>query len=336
MKPYPLIMAPILKPKVWGGRRLESLDKSLPPDTLIGESWELADLPDAIAAGRSTIANGEHAGRTLRELISIDRRQIMGIVPLSDEGGFPLLLKYLDANENLSVQVHPDTRYVARHPGTHVKSEAWVILHAEPGSVIYKGLRPGVTRERFADHIRQGRVVEDLVAIEARPGDCHYLPSGTCHALGAGIMLAEVQTPSDTTFRVYDWGRPPSAGRTLHVDEALECIRFENVRPVDGELHRVVDSDERHKQIQLCQCEHFTIEQVDARPGDGRVRGVGDGAAPEVWMMLAGSVQIESPHGPAARLSTGMTALLPAALQECRTLIDEQSRWLRITLPWRT
>src|SRR5438105_11357547 len=121
---------------------------------------------------------------------------------LSAEGGFPLLIKYLDARENLSVQVHPDERYVARHPEAHLKSEAWVVIHAEPGAVIYKGVKPHVKPQDFAEHIRTNQVVDDLIAIEVKVGECHYLPSGTCHALGAGIVVAEIQTPSDTTFRV--------------------------------------------------------------------------------------------------------------------------------------
>jgi mannose-6-phosphate isomerase len=326
-------MTPILKPKVWGGRRLESLNKTLPPDALIGESWELADLPDGIWEGQSTIANGELAGCTLRDALASHRRLIMGHANLTDEGGFPLLLKYLDANENLSVQVHPDARYAARHPGAHMKSEAWVILHAEPGSVIYKGVRPGVTRERFADHIRSGRVVDDLVEVEARSGDCHYLPSGTCHALGAGILLAEVQTPSDTTFRVYDWGRPQSAGRELHIEQALECIRFGDEQEHAAMRPEPVRQTAGSMCAELCRCDHFRIERVEAGPGEAPGACGDSSGAPEVWMMISGSVQIESPTSPAARLSTGATALLPAALQERRVMLDEQSRWLRITLP---
>ena len=129
-------------------------------------------------------------------------------------------------NDNLSVQVHPDDAYVRRHPEARLKSEAWHILDAQPGSVIYAGLKPGVDRDSFAQAIEDGTVVDKLVAIPAVPGECHYLPSGTCHALGAGVLVAEVQTPSDTTFRVWDWGR---TSRELHIEQALECIDFSGV-----------------------------------------------------------------------------------------------------------
>src|SRR6267142_403427 len=130
----PLLFNPILKPKVWGGRWLVNLGKKLPPDELIGESWELADLPDQIEAGRSLIANGPWKGRTLHEALAENPKDIMGDGHLTSEGGFPLLIKYLDAQQNLSVQVHPDERYAARHPGAHLKSEAWVVIHANPGA----------------------------------------------------------------------------------------------------------------------------------------------------------------------------------------------------------
>ena len=160
MIPYPLLFHPILKAKVWGGRELGKLGKSLPPGALIGESWELADLPESIAEGRSVIANGELSGKPLRQALQQFKFQIMGDAPLTPDGGFPLLIKFLDARQNLSVQVHPDDQYARSHPEAHLKSEAWIIISAEPGAVIYKGVKPSVTAQQFADHIRNGAVVE--------------------------------------------------------------------------------------------------------------------------------------------------------------------------------
>jgi len=163
MKPYPLVFRPILKEKVWGGRRLAQLGKSLAPEATIGESWELADLPQTIPDGRSVISNGPLAGRTLHEVIGEHEQQIMGAAALTDERGFPLLIKFLDARENLSVQVHPSEDYVRKHPQAHLKSEAWVIVATEPGAVIYRGVKPEVTAEQFAAHIETGDAVNAVI-----------------------------------------------------------------------------------------------------------------------------------------------------------------------------
>ncbi|MBX3384374.1 MAG: class I mannose-6-phosphate isomerase [Phycisphaeraceae bacterium] len=227
--PYLLTFEPLLLEKVWGGDRLSQLGKDVALGAKIGESWEVADLSSTSSGGagggamRSVISRGGLAGRTLGDAMRAWGQGLLGGARASEDGGFPLLVKYLDAAENLSVQVHPSPAYAAAHPGARLKTECWYILDAEPGAVIYKGMCPGVTRERFERDIALGVPVSDIAAVPAIAGECHVLPSGTCHALGAGVLVAEVQTPSDTTFRVYDWGR---AGRELHIRESLECIDF--------------------------------------------------------------------------------------------------------------
>jgi mannose-6-phosphate isomerase len=226
--PYPLLFEPVLLPKVWGGDRLSRFGKRVKQGEKIGESWEVADLASTSASGagggsvRSVIANGPLKGRTLHDAIALWGEKLVGDAGLID-GAFPLLIKLLDARENLSVQVHPSPAYAKTHPGAKLKTECWYILDADPGSVIYKGVKPGTTREAFEAHIQGGTAVNDLISVPAVVGECHNLPSGTVHALGAGVLVAEVQTPSDTTFRVFDWGR---TGRELHVRESLECIDF--------------------------------------------------------------------------------------------------------------
>ena len=226
--PYPLLFEPVLMPKVWGGDRLARFGKRVQPGATIGESWEVADLGATSVSGagggsvRSVIREGPLTGRTLHDALEQWGGALLGDARPID-GGFPLLVKFLDARENLSVQVHPSPAYAAANPGAKLKTECWYILDAEPESVIYKGVRPGVTRASFEAHIRDGTGVNDLVSVPAVVGECHNLPSGTVHALGAGVLVAEVQTPSDTTFRVYDWGRQ---GRELHIRESLECIDF--------------------------------------------------------------------------------------------------------------
>ena len=326
MDPYPLVFEPILKEKVWGGRNLADLGKPLPPAAMIGESWELADLPESIEGGRSVIANGPLAGRTLQAAIEAARREIMGAAELSAEGGFPLLVKFLDARENLSVQVHPDQAYVDRHPEAHLKSEAWVVIKADRGSVIYKGVKPHVTAEDFARHIATGEVVDDLIAVEVTPGECHYLPSGTCHALGAGILVAEIQTPSDTTFRVFDWGR---TDRQLHVDQALECITF-GAPPRPAEPIGVPVEVEGLRTTPRLKTEYFAIEQIEA--ASAACYRVETSGMPEVWMMLAGRGRIETAGAPDVDLAAGTTVLVPAALAGAEVALEQAAGFLRISV----
>ena len=203
----PLAFHPVLKERAWGSARLRTLGKALPPGARIGESWEIADLPDSIPGGQSIVAGGRFDGMTLRELISAQRDGVLGVTTPGPDGAFPLLVKYLDAAENLSVQVHPSAAYARAHPDARVKTEAWVVVEAEPGARLYRGFRPSVTPSDFERALAHGTVVELLETIEVARGDCIYLRSGICHALGAGIVVAEIQTPSDTTFRVWDWNR---------------------------------------------------------------------------------------------------------------------------------
>lgn len=231
---YPLVLEPILKEKVWGGRRLAGYGKALAEGAMVGESWELADLSSTSASGGggdaaiSVIGNGEMKGKTIRDAIEAWGAGMMGDVGLSAEGGFPLLVKYLDAREHLSVQVHPSPAYATQHSEAHLKTESWYVLEAEPGSVIYKGLKDGVTQEHLQNAIESGTVPEVMRSMPAVVGECHTLASGTVHALGAGVLVGEVQTPSDTTYRVYDWASEYGReGRELHVAQAVECASFE-------------------------------------------------------------------------------------------------------------
>lgn len=223
-------MSPVLAEKPWGGRRLAEYGKELPEGLWIGESWDVADLPaeavTAVADPRSRVASGRFEGRALCELIAEFGEDLLGCVSPTAEGDFPLLVKLLDAREHLSVQVHPDKQYVRKHPTARLKTESWYVVAADPGAHLYLGLRDGVTVADVGSRMGTAGIVGLLRTIPAIPGDFHHLPAGLVHALGAGVMVAEVQTPSDTTFRLYDWedryGRP---NRTMHGAEALEAIR---------------------------------------------------------------------------------------------------------------
>ncbi|MEO1130299.1 MAG: type I phosphomannose isomerase catalytic subunit [Planctomycetota bacterium] len=331
MHPYPLIFEPILKEKVWGGRRLEMLGKSLPGNTMVGESWELADLGSTSADGgggdaaHSVIANGEMRGLHIHQAIVAQGANLLGHLSLTERGGFPLLVKYLDARENLSVQVHPSPTYAETHPGAHLKTESWYVVHAEPGSKIYHGLKPGTDPASFAAHIAAGSVEGDLVAIDAVVGDVHHLPSGTCHALGAGVLVAEVQTPSDTTFRVHDWGRE---GRTLHVDQAMACIDFTSAReaqPIrsDGSPHSA-----------LVSTPHYALAEVRSEGDEQRSIETHEDK-PVVWMVMQGGGRLESEDGgfEPVRFETGTTMLIPALLDGVRCVFERASTVLEVRFP---
>jgi mannose-6-phosphate isomerase len=245
---YPLKFRPIYKQRIWGGRKLhEVFGKDLPPFEKIGESWELADLPQ----DKSVICNGELAGRTLRSALEQHPREIMGDAGFA--GPFPLLIKFLDCQDILSVQVHPDPQTCRRLGTGEPKTECWYIIAAELGAVIYKGLKKGITKEQFAQAIKKGMVAETLAKVAVAAGECHFLPAGTAHAIGPGLLIAEIQTPSDTTYRVFDWNRVDDAGRPreLHIEQALESIHFD----ISGDDLPVTTMG------RLADCEYFKIDK---------------------------------------------------------------------------
>ena len=227
---YPLRFQPRFKERIWGGRRLQSLyGKPLPGSNPIGESWEVSDRP----GDESVIDNGPFAGRTLRWLMEHHAADLLGTAVAAPGGRFPLLCKILDAREKLSLQVHPPSPALG-----DPKTEMWYIADAEPGAELYVGLRRGVTRDDFERALRDGAVAGCFHRIPVRTGDTMFLPSGRVHAIGAGLVIFEIQQNSDTTFRVFDWNRVGLDGkpRDLHVAESLQSIDFADVEPslVDG------------------------------------------------------------------------------------------------------
>lgn len=224
----PLVFERILLEKVWGGRALErALGIPLPPDRRIGETWELSDREDR----NSVVARGRFRGRTLRELMTEHSERLLGRTRPAPDGTFPLLVKYLDATENLSVQVHPH-RAIAHTltPGEAPKTECWYVLTAERGSGIWHGLRAGIGLERVVAEASGKGIVSLLSWHRAEPGQFFFVPGGTLHAIGAGVTLVEIQENSDTTYRMYDWGRagPDGRPRETHVDRALRAVRPSN------------------------------------------------------------------------------------------------------------
>ncbi len=325
----PLIFKPIFKPKIWGGQRLESqLGKTLGTNEPVGESWEVADLEE----DQSVVVAGPAKGRTLGQLVSEWGPKLVGRAPLF-EGRFPLLIKFLDAHQHLSVQVHPDEAMARKLGGSvRVKHEAWYVLHAEPDGCIYRGFNRDVSRDEYMQAIENGTAADLLLHIPVKTGQCYYLPSGTIHALGAGVVVAEVQTPSDVTYRVYDWDRVDPAtgeGRDLHIDQALECIRFE---PDDGR-----QQDRSHVAsvwttvTRVCTCESFIIEQV--RMVEGVEQPIPTGEL-MIWIVLEGQAEIEYASGKEKlTFGPGQTVVVPAGLGDAMIRTDTKCVWLEVTIP---
>jgi len=214
--------------RIWGGRKLAELfGKNLPTNKRIGESWEIVDRPEA----QSVVACGPLKGKTLHELWTQYREPIFGDV--ADAPRFPLLIKLLDAREKLSLQVHPPEN-VARKLGGEGKTEFWYVAAADPGAELFLGFREPITREQFEKALRNGTAADYVHKISVKPGDVAFLPAGRLHAVNAGNLLIEIQQNSDTTYRVFDWNRIDSTTgkpRRLHVEQALQCIDFDDVRP---------------------------------------------------------------------------------------------------------
>jgi mannose-6-phosphate isomerase len=295
MKCYPLKFKPIYKEIIWGGNKLKNLlNKDFPADKKIGESWELVDLP----YDKSVIENGEFAGKPLGEILKKYPQQILG--QKSYQPPFGLLIKFIDANDCLSVQVHPDSEAVKKLPNARLKTECWYIVDCEPDACIYKGLKAGTTRQMFEKAINDGSCAEFLNKVPVKKGQCHFLPAGTVHAIGAGNLIAEIQTPSDTTYRVFDWNRlQDGKPRQLHIAEALESIHFNQ----DPKVLTVKDTG------RLVDCDLFKVDKIVAKAADSARIAAGD---VKVIMFISGSGKIVSADTEPVNFSTGQTLLLPA------------------------
>jgi mannose-6-phosphate isomerase len=318
---YPFTFRPIFKERIWGGRKLAELyRKELPPHVPIGESWEISDRP----GDESLILNGPLAGKSLRWLMANHAQELLGSAP-DLAARFPLLVKILDARETLSLQVHPP-RNKAVALGGEPKTEMWYVADAEPGSSLYVGLKRGATREQFERKIQDGSVADCFHQIPVARGDAMFLPSGRVHALGAGLVIFEVQQNSDTTYRVFDWNRVGMDGkaRELHVAQSLASIDFDDFEPA---LAGALGEDAGHvSERSLVQHPLFSasILQVSAdsrralSPQTMRILGLGSGECQLVW------------PGGRLELQTGQFCLVPAAASGVLLVAKEAASCLSV------
>jgi mannose-6-phosphate isomerase len=324
---YPLRFHPLYVEKVWGDRRLATcLGRTLPPDRRIGESWEVADHPH----GESLLANGPLRGSSFRELMAREGEALLGAYVLArGYDRFPLLVKYIDADDRLSVQVHPDDAYALAHAGEPGKTEMWYILHAAPDAELIAGLCEGVTREDVQRALLTGDPTELLHRFPVRAGDAVFIPAGRIHALLPGLLALEIQQNSDTTYRLFDWHRRGLDGqpRQLHVEQALAAADWSDdaAQPVAEQI----ESTGENRRSVLAACDYFAVEKYYlARehrfvlPGDRfSILNCVAGAGALVW------------SGGDETLRIGDTVLLPACLTEFTLHPDGDAAFLISSVP---
>lgn len=303
---------PIYQSRVWGGRRMETLLGATLPDatTPFGEAWTVSDRPEA----QSVTADGV----PLHELWTNHREAVFGKALLNSKSPtFPLLMKILDACDDLSIQVHPPASMAAALKG-EPKTEMWFIAHADPGAKIYAGLKPGATRMDFEQALQNGTLADVVHVIEARTGDCLFIPSGRVHAIGAGLLIYEIQQNSDTTYRVFDWNRVGLDGkpRALHVQESLQSIDFADFEP---EVQKI-EADGT-----LVKCDYFDVRLCD------KAGVVGETGECLTLAVVSGEITVGG-----TTLKAGDFALLPASMSAASrevTPANAVSQWLEIRVP---
>ena len=319
---YPLRLKPIFQEYLWGGRRLERLlGKAIGQGDTFAESWEVVDHPD----GQSVVTNGPLAGKTLGELATEQGHAIYGDREAPPR--FPLLFKYLDAQKTLSVQVHPnDSQAALQTPPDLGKTEAWLIVAAEPGSLIYSGLKEGVDRAELAAAIEVGESDRCLHRFEPRVGDCVFIPAGTVHALGAGLVIAEIQQASNTTFRLFDWNRVGKDGqpRPLHIEQSLDVTDYQR-GPVAAQKPVALDGGWER----LVECDKFVFDRWN---GDSAEAACDAKGGFQILTLVEGAGRLRAGDFDQP-ITRGETLLLPAACPAAAFAAEGTATLLSMRLP---
>ena len=300
---YPLKFEPLYKDYIWGGRKLESLGKTL-PDGIVAESWEIASHPD----GTGVVSNGKFKGESLNKLVIEHGPKLLGSAIYKDKNTkFPLLIKLIDANRDLSVQVHPNDDYAyINENGELGKNEMWYVIDTESGAKLVSGVKDGITKQDFKAAVKSGTIAECLNFIEVFPGDCINVPAGLIHAIGAGCLICEIQQNSNTTYRVYDYDRTDAAGntRTLHIEKALDVIDFE-VGEGSSTLGLTVTKGYIERTF-LVANKYFAVEKINM---SGSMTEDTNGERFHCYTVLNGSITINKEI-----IKTGHSCLIPASV----------------------
>jgi mannose-6-phosphate isomerase len=332
---YPLFFEPVFRDYIWGGRNLETLLGRAIPDGVVAESWEISGHPSS----STCVENGPLAGLTLPQVQERLGEALVGTRSrwATDRGKFPLLIKLLDANRRLSVQVHPSDEYALAHEGGELgKAEMWYVLYAQEGAELIYGLSRHTDAAEFRTALEGGTLSDLLHRVSIRPGDVISVPTGTIHALLEGALVAEIQQNSDTTYRVYDWDRLGHDGkpRPLHVDKAVEVIDWEMVQPqvaVPAPLDAPPGAEGDVTREELCRSPYFVVEKLSLEES-ATYAGQCDGSTFEIWGSVSGSAEIGWADR-RAPLDAVRFALLPAALGPFTVHAERPAALLRVYAP---
>jgi mannose-6-phosphate isomerase len=324
---YPLKFKPILKDRIWGGDKLQTrLNKDLKGKDNIGESWELSGVEGSI----SVVSNGFLQGNDLNELIEVYMGDLVGERVFKKYGEeFPLLIKFIDANDDLSIQVHPNDELAAARHNSFGKSEMWYIMHAEPGAELISGFKHKTEPEQYTKAVENNSVLSLLASYQVNKGDVFYIPAGRVHAIGKGIMLAEIQQTSDLTYRIYDYDRTDAKGnkRDLHIEEALDAINFK-----DTHGHRLDYTTEENGASELCTTPFFSTYLLNFDKPIGRDYYHLDSFV--ILVCVEGEAEISFNKGQGVEtIKTGETVLIPAELNRIDLFTTTGAKILEVHIP---
>jgi mannose-6-phosphate isomerase len=321
-KLYPLKFHPILKDKIWGGKKLNEILYKQKAGKKCGESWEISTVNNNI----SVVSNGFLEGNNLEELIEIYMGDLVGDKVYEKFGlEFPLLIKFIDATDDLSIQVHPDDKVAMERHNSFGKTEMWYIIDAEPGSKLISGFNKEITREEYLDILKSGRLREVLNFEESKAGDVFFMPTGRIHAIGAGILLAEIQQTSDITYRIYDWDRKDKDGksRELHTEEALDVIDFKRYNSYRTNYEKSINQT-----VKLEQCDYFTTNLMRFNHTVEKDFNLIDSFV--IYMCTEGKLSILSHENQGVELNKGETVLIPAELKNIILMPEIESKVLEV------
>ena len=309
-----LSFKPVFKSVLWGGRRIAEFKGIEPVGDTVGESWELSPMP----GHESVVAEGPMAGQTLPELCRAHGAALLGRHVVENWGtDFPLLVKFIDSNDDLSVQVHPDDELARRRHGSLGKTEMWYSLAPQPGAYLYSGFTRRIDEDTFREMIADNTVVDVLARFDVKPGDVFFLPAGRVHAIGRGNLVAEIQEASDITYRIYDYDRRDAQGnpRELHVEQAVGAIDFEaNAVRTAGVLNV---SPEAGKCLPVASCRYFTTEVLGIDGNEYTLQLPKDESF-TILIGTSGSLSVADSEGRETALPQGRTLLVPAEMPFCR------------------
>lgn len=310
---YPLKFQPILKQRIWGGNKLKTIyNKTSELDGSLGESWELS----GIDGDESVVVNGELAGNTINELLEVYMDDLVGSKVFEKyQFTFPLLFKLIDANDKLSIQVHPNDEVAMEKHGCFGKTEMWYVIEAEEGAELAIGFSEPTTKESYMQHLQNGTLESILKKEKVQAGDAFFIPAGLVHAIGKGIVLAEIQQSSDITYRIYDYNRvdSQSALRELHTEQALEAINF------DEKIDAKVDYQNKiNEPVVLVECDYFNVNKISF--DKSVIRDYSDLDSFVVYMCMSGSFEIKYQDGSIEKVMKGEIILVPSEIEEIQLI----------------